>query len=94
VANAGINLACCVDENTYFDGSYSTDADGDKLSYSWDFGDGKKADGVKVNHVYTKPGRYNVVLTVDDNSGTECNTSVSSFTASVNAPPVPIIKIR
>ncbi|MFA5370092.1 MAG: PKD domain-containing protein [Candidatus Omnitrophota bacterium] len=94
VADPGINLACCVDEKTYFDGSSSTDADGDRLSYSWDFGDGEKADGANLYHVYKKPGRYNVVLTVDDNSGTECSKSVSSFTASVNAPPVPIIKIR
>jgi large repetitive protein len=94
VADAGPNLACCVDEKTYFDGSNSMDPDQDKLAYSWDFGDGTKAEGAKVNHVYTKYGNYKVVLTVDDNTGTECSKSTSSFIADVNAPPVAVIKVR
>jgi large repetitive protein len=94
VADAGPNLACCVDEKTYFDGSKSMDPDGDKLTYSWDFGDGTKAEGAKVNHVYTKYGNYKIVLTVDDNTGTECSKSTSSFMADVNAPPVAVIKVR
>lgn len=32
----------------------------------WDFGDGKKAKGLTVNHAYRKPGRYPVMLTVTD----------------------------
>jgi large repetitive protein len=94
VADAGPNIACCIDEKTYFDGSGSTDPDGDKLTYRWDFGDGSKAEGAKVSHVYKKYGKYKVVLTVDDNTGTECSTSQASFIADVNAPPVAIIKVR
>ena len=94
VANPGANLACCVDEKNYFDGSASTDPDGDKLTYSWDFGDGTKATGEKVYHIYAEPGIYKIVLTVDDNTGTECSTSTASFTANANTPPVPVIKIR
>jgi beta-N-acetylhexosaminidase len=30
----------------------------------WDFGDGKRAKGVKVDHAYAKPGNYSVTLTV------------------------------
>lgn len=55
-----------------FDGSGSTDADGDMLSYSWDFGDGNSATGSMQNHVYTNPGTYVATLTVDDgNNGSD-----------------------
>ena len=52
-----------------FDGSDSTDPDGDALTYRWDFGDGNQANGVTVQHVYAKPGRYVVTLTVRDGNG-------------------------
>ncbi len=94
VANAGPNLVCCADEESDFDGSASSDADGDTLKYMWDFGDGDTAEGVKVKHVYKKGGNYRVVLRVEDNSGTHCNSSSSSFTARVNEQPVPVIKIK
>jgi len=92
VANAGNNLVCCVNAVNRFDASKSYDADGDDLTYKWDFGDGATAEGAKVTHVYTKPGKYEVKLIVNDNSGTKCNISTSGFTAIVNAPPVPVIK--
>jgi len=34
------------------------------ISYSWDFGDGKAGVGPEGTHIYEKPGRYDVVLTV------------------------------
>ena len=94
VASTGPNLACCVDVKTVFDASDSRDADGDRLSYSWDFGDGTTGSGVKVSHVYNTPGKYTVVVTVDDGTGTDCSKDSASFVATVNAQPVPIIKVR
>jgi len=94
VADAGPNLVCCVDTENIFDGSKSSDPDGDPLSYYWDFGDGAKAEGVRVKHVYTKPGTYNVTLMAKDSSGAECGSSVDSFVATVHAKPVPVIKTR
>jgi len=94
IADAGPNLACCIEEKTYFDGSRSSDPDGDRLSYRWDFGDGKTGEGAKISHVYTEPGRYKVTLTVNDNSNTECSTDTDSFTATVNASPVAVIRVR
>ncbi len=94
IADIGPNTSCCVGVLTNFDGSASTDPDGDHLSYSWDFGDGKQAKGAFVQHKYTQSGSYNVVLTVDDNSGSECSQSSASYTAEVNSQPVPVIKIR
>ncbi|WP_156152249.1 glycoside hydrolase family 48 protein [Flammeovirga sp. OC4] len=52
-----------------FDGSGSTDADGDTLSYAWDFGDGTTAEGALTTHTYTVAGSYDVTLTVTDAKG-------------------------
>lgn len=71
IADAGENLVCCVGKDNAFDGSKST---GSGLTYHWDFGDGASADGIKVDHAYTKGGSYRVVLTVDDGSKSECST--------------------
>lgn len=94
IADAGDNLVCCSNTQSQFDGSRSSDPDGDALSYSWDFGDGQTAEGAKVQHVYAKGGTYRVTLMVNDNQGTKCSTASSGFTARVNETPVPNIKIR
>ncbi len=49
-----------------FFGDDSSDADGDELNFSWEFGDGQSAVGDEVEHVYDAPGTYEVVLMVDD----------------------------
>ncbi|MBI2418640.1 MAG: PKD domain-containing protein [Ignavibacteriales bacterium] len=56
-----------------FDGSLTTDADTDPLQFSWDFGDGFKANGEKVYHLFEKEGEYIVTLTVNDGRGTACS---------------------
>ena len=94
VADAGPNLVCCLDTVAGFDGSKSFDADGDSLTYTWDFGDGQTGEGAQVTHVYTTTGNFVVTLTVNDNSGTNCDTATDSFTAVVNAKPTSVIKIR
>ena len=91
IADAGDNLVCCVGKDNIFDGSRST---GSGLDYFWDFGDGSKAEGMKVNHVYEKPGNYRVVLTVKSDSNSSCNTSSSSFVANVNTKPEAVIEVR
>jgi 1A family penicillin-binding protein len=48
-----------------FDGSASTD-DGRIVSYLWEFGDGGKASGKTVSHVYSQVGEYQVTLWVTD----------------------------
>ncbi|WCO03167.1 FG-GAP-like repeat-containing protein [Psychroserpens ponticola] len=49
-----------------FDASASTDADGDTLTYSWDFGDGNTASGVTTSHVYTSSAEFTATLIVSD----------------------------
>ncbi|MCR9293420.1 MAG: PKD domain-containing protein [bacterium] len=66
VAEAGPDQAVLLGEPVTFDGSGSFDADGEPLSYLWDFGDGQIADGELVTHTFANPGVYTVTLTVDD----------------------------
>ena len=50
-----------------FDAASSSDPDGTLVSYSWQFGDGGTATGVRVTHTYSEAGMYQVDLTVKDN---------------------------
>ena len=59
-----------------FDGSASSDPDGNALTYTWRFGDGAVGNGVRPMHSYASPGVYPVRLTVFDATlGTEDTTS-------------------
>ena len=69
-----------------FNGSLSTDADGEIRSYSWSFGDGSSDFGVTVRHAYVTPGTYPVRLTVTDNRGaTDITTQQVRVTEVVKA---------
>lgn len=93
VANAGSDLLACVNGEVEFDATNSFDADSDKLTYAWDFGDGVSVNGSKVKHTYKDIGIYRVVLTVKDDSNTECNIATDVLIATVNAEPVPVIEV-
>ena len=94
IANAGPNLACCVNKETFYNASASSDPDGDSLTYTRDFGDGQTANGSVAKHTYENNGSYNVILTVDDNSGTTCSKSTAGFVARANSKPIPVMNIR
>jgi len=73
-----------------FDGSASTDADGDGLNYVWDFGDGNTATGAVVAHTYADGGTYPVVLTVSDGNGLENSDHRDAMTVRINHAPIAV----
>lgn len=94
IADAGDNTACCAGQTVAFDGTRSSDPEGDALTYLWNFGDGNTSDQAKTSHTYEKIGQYRVVLTVKDSSGSDCGISSDSFVAVVNAKPEAVIEVR
>ncbi|RMH69715.1 MAG: PKD domain-containing protein [Gemmatimonadetes bacterium] len=80
----------CVGAITSFDATASTDADGDPLTATWDFGDGNTGTGLSTTHIYQSPGRYKVIVTVDDGRGLPCSKSNISKTVLVNDLPVAV----
>ncbi|MHA3770215.1 PQQ-dependent sugar dehydrogenase [Verrucomicrobiota bacterium sgz303538] len=70
-----------------FDASGSRDPDGGPLRFTWDFGDGKKAEGVKATHAFTTAGLWPVTLTVTDAQGAAA-TAVLNIAAGNEAPEV------
>ena len=71
-----------------FNGSGSTDPDGNVTSWLWSFGDGTSATGAVVTHTYTTIGiTYYPSLTVVDNRG--ASSWITGSPIVVNAPPPP-----
>ena len=58
-----------------FNGSASSDPDGQVEDFSWEFGDGTSGTGVTVQHSYGAPGEYLVRLTVRDDQNASDTTS-------------------
>jgi len=58
-----------INKEINFDASQSSDADGQIVSYQWNFGDGNTIIGQVVTHSYSEPGEYAVSLVVVDNDG-------------------------
>ncbi len=68
-----------------FDGSASSDPDGDPLSYQWDFGDGGSGDGSSPSHTYSSLGAYVVTLVVSD--GERRSRPATTTVTILNLPP-------
>lgn len=59
-----------------FDGSASSDSDGEIVSYFWDFGDGTSSTEITPSKTWLATGVYNVTLRVEDNDGLSNTTGV------------------
>jgi glucose/arabinose dehydrogenase len=78
-----------------FNGSASSDPDGDPLTYEWSFGDGSPNEtttGPTTSHTYTTAGARTATLTVrDGRGGVSAPASVSLFPG--NTAPNPVIQL-
>jgi PKD repeat protein len=90
VAVAGPAQLVCPGAHVVFDGSRSSDSDGQLVEATWDFGDGQTSDKLRTVHVYQKSGTYRARLTVRDNSRSACDTASDVADVVVNAPPVAV----
>ena len=77
----------CFGQPVGLDAKRSSDADGAIRNFEWDLGDGAKASGAEISHVYRDPGVYNVVLTADDGRGLANSHQAASKALHVNRPP-------
>ncbi|MGH9161710.1 MAG: PKD domain-containing protein [Vicinamibacteraceae bacterium] len=89
VARAGADVKT-TRRTIVFDGAASADADGDPLSFHWNFGDGKTARGARVSHTYAAGGTFPVVLTVEDGSGVANHRHRDSLTVEIDRPPTAV----
>lgn len=90
MAQAGPDRVACPQTPVSFDASLSSDSDGELVEVAWDFGDGQRAAGQRVEHVFENPGTYEVKLTVRDDSGSACDMHTDMAIVKVNAAPVAI----
>jgi hypothetical protein len=81
IAEAGAPVSGTVGAAVTFDGSGSSDPDGDIVQYDWDFGDGNTAmnGGPTPSNTYAVADTYNVTLTVTDD-GELTNTDTTTAT--------------
>ena len=83
-----------VGENILFNGSASSDSDGEIVSWEWDFDDGNTGTGETVMHTFSEPGFYTISLTVTDDDGATNTTIVQSDIGKESVPPsTPSIKL-
>ncbi|MCK4795488.1 MAG: PKD domain-containing protein, partial [Desulfobacteraceae bacterium] len=78
-ADANGLYQCEAGSEIAFDGTGSSDPDGDSLTYDWDFGDTNTGTGATPSHSYSDAGIYDVCLTVTDPGGlsdTACTIAV------------------
>src|SRR5438128_474819 len=73
-----------------FDGSGSSDPDGDALTYAWTFGDGSSGTGATPQHAYVVANTYTVEVTVSDGRGGSQVATASAVVVPTadRAPPV------
>lgn len=103
VADAGRSLQANLGELIVFDGSASSDPDGDEIYYSWKVvkqpENGKplfgQSDTVAPEMVWTLPGEYVVELTVTDDIDFSEPSRVSVLVSDIDSPPArPPVKVE
>ena len=76
-----------INEEIEFNATYSYDIDDHISEYIWDFGDGTTANGKIINHSYSNPGDYKVILIVKDSKGATDTDESIVIVVKPNSPP-------
>jgi len=87
IADAGPDRAAVVGERVVFDATASRDPDGAILGYFWDLGDGARARGPTIAHVWRRPGIFEVTLEVEDDGPRGDGRSTDRLTVTVTPAP-------
>lgn len=66
IPDAGDNIIGFIGQEINFDGTKSTDPDGNELAYSWNMGDGNLIEEPFFTYKYSYPGTYLITLMVYD----------------------------
>ncbi len=85
--SAGSPYEGYVNSAVLFDGSLSSDPDGNITEWYWTFGDSSNGTGKTVTHSYANIGTYNVTLRVTDNKGAINTTRTTCVITQPNRPP-------
>lgn len=92
VADAGGDRGGVPNVSIRFDGSRSTDPDGEIVAWAWNFGNGDTATGVIANYAYPSEGVFTVTLTVTDDQGLSDTDEIVVDLSASNVPPNAIIR--
>ena len=87
VANAGGPYSGGTGLPIQFDGSASSDPDGNNLTYAWNFGDNQTGSGATPTHSYAFAGNYIVTLTVTDDGTPPLSSSATAGATVLNTIP-------
>jgi PKD repeat protein len=88
VADANGPYVGVVDGPVSFDGSGSSDPDGNIAYMVWSFGDDDYGSGEAPSHTYAEGGVYDVILVVVDNEGAIDQVGTKAYIVPGNLPPV------
>ncbi|MFA6495465.1 MAG: PKD domain-containing protein, partial [Candidatus Paceibacterota bacterium] len=83
IAEAGPDRTVTLGDNEIFDGSGSTDKDGEIVLYEWNFGDESPlatTTSSSARHIYTATSTYTIALVVKDNDGATSTPDTARIT--------------
>jgi PKD repeat protein len=92
-ADVGGPYTGTVGSSVSFDGTGSSDSDGNVASFAWDFGDGNFGTGATPTHTYSAAGSFTVSLIVTDNDSDASSAVDTTATISEVSQPVKSVTI-